>query len=88
MRSPQNIQIAKDKKNEVDFEVDLTGFAPTRYSVKLVIFQVNGEGGISILDLISSCYIFDVYPTEGFNYNIRWYVEGNGFFVGKELKLL
>lgn len=88
MRSEPVIELRKDSKVEVPFEVDLAHIAPGRYVLKLALTIMNGTGFAQYYDALSNCYAFEIAQKDGFNYNQRWNFKYHGYLTGAAVRIL
>ena len=87
MRSKPIITLKKGERIDVPFEINLSNLAPATYILKMTLSLQNEDGGIEHLDVVADSYEFKVEQVEGFQNNLKWQTQYNGFFIGEELKL-
>ena len=66
------ITIYKDKKSSVIFEVNMKHIVPGKYSMSLVLYQVNQYGTRYNCDGLKDVFCFEIVPREDYNYNMEW----------------
>lgn len=71
----------------VSLVVDTSRLVPGRYSVSLVIYEVNEFGGNSNLDGLSDVFYFEVVTVPGFNNNMEWLTQYWGNVYSDQLQV-
>jgi len=64
--------IQKNLLETVFMLIDTSRLAPGRYSLSLVIYEVNEFGNSNNLDGLSDVLFFEVVTVPGFNNNMEW----------------
>ena len=68
----QHFCIQKERTETVKMTVDISRLVPGRYTLSLVIYEVNEFGGSRNLDGLSDILSFEIVTTQGFNNNMEW----------------
>ena len=82
------IELVKEKKTTVGFQLNLLNLAPGKYNMKLMLSIRNGEGGVEYLDVLMDTYFFEIKIPKNFRNGFSWNSNYNGFFVGNKIELL
>lgn len=82
------IVLSKDKKNVIEFELDLGRLVPSKYTTKLVLMQSDGIGNLVYLDVLMDSYGFEIVDNGGILKHLNWVVMYNGYVYNDNIKLL
>ena len=80
--------VKKEKRNILEFSIDISHLAPGRYTISPVIFQVDEFGNDINLDVLREIYLFRIVETEGLNNNMRWQSNYWGHLISSHINLL
>lgn len=78
-------QILKEKKEMLEFELDISHLAPGRYALSPVMYEVNKLGGNVNLDGLKDIYCFEVAQNQDFNNNMIWQTRYWGHYYNEPL---
>lgn len=82
------VHLLKNKSVKFTFQFTLGKLVPGKYTIKFVLSQRNGEGGVEYLDVIMDSYFFEIIAPENFRGNFRWKTNTNGYVFGDKVELL
>lgn len=82
------VHLLKNKSVKFSFQFTLGKLVPGKYTLKFVLSQRNGEGGVEYLDVIMDSYFFEIIAPENFRGNFRWKINTNGYVFGDKVELL
>jgi lipopolysaccharide transport system ATP-binding protein len=85
--SDQGLRLEKEREEQLFFEIDVSRLVPGRYTLSLVIYEVNEFGGDINLDVLRDIYCFEIVQTKGFNNNMIWHPRYWGYFYNKPLQI-
>jgi lipopolysaccharide transport system ATP-binding protein len=80
-------KLNKDKETQISFDIDISHLVPERYSISMVIYEVNDYGGSINLDVLREAYLFEIVQTKNFNNNMAWIPRNWGYFYNAPLVL-
>ena len=81
------ILLKKSKKNNLQFDMDISRLAPGRYVISLMLYEVNQFGANAGLDGLKDVYCFEIAQTPGFNNNMPWQARHWGYFYCEPLRV-
>lgn len=82
------IAFSINKSTTILFKVDISFFAPGRYSFNFILSLKNGLGMKQLIDGVNEAYTFEIIPTKGFNNGEVWNQQYNGYIVAPQIELL
>lgn len=66
------IKIHENQEGSIEFDLNLTHVVPGKYSMSIILYQVNKYGTWANVDGIKDVFCFEVVADDGFNYNMDW----------------
>lgn len=70
--TPQSFPLKKDGVQKLTLRMDTSNFAPGRYTLSPVVYEVDELGGNVALDGLKDICRFEVVTVPGFNNNMEW----------------
>lgn len=70
--SEKSMKVQAKQQNLVDFRIRFSHITPGRYTLSMVLYEVDEMGNDAYLDGLKDVYCFELLPTDGFNNNMPW----------------
>ncbi len=86
--SNEGVSINKGIESSVALSIDTSRLVPGRYSLNIVIYEVNEFGQTVNLDGLVEVLFFDIITTPGFNNNMEWLPRYWGNMFTDELQII
>lgn len=85
MTTDVGFELTLNRTERLTFEVDISHLVPGRYTLSLVIYEVNEFGGNVNLDVLRDVYCFEISQTPKFNNNMIWQPRYWGYVCNEPL---
>ena len=82
------ISVDNATDNEYRFRFSLKNLVPSKYTLKMVLFQHNDQGFRKDYDVLVNCYMFELIDDKKFNNNLEWIIPYSGYFLGEKIELI
>jgi lipopolysaccharide transport system ATP-binding protein len=85
--SEKPICLESGTTEQIHLELDISRVVPGKYSLNIVVFEVNEFGGSTNLDGLSDILYFDIVTVPGFNNNMEWLPRYWGHMYSEQLQV-
>ncbi len=86
--SAGGVSFRNQEQKTIIMNLDLTPFAPGRYNLGFVAYEINEFGMDFRLDGLKEIYHFTIEATPGFNCNMEWQTKYWGYVYSEPVELL
>ena len=83
----QGVDLEIEKVNAFRCTVDISRLVPGRYTISIVIYEVDELGNNVSIDGLKDIYCFEIAQTIGFNKNMVWQPRYWGYFYNKPMMI-
>lgn len=88
MTSSDFIQIFEENEKKIKFAIEAPQLVPGKYTLSLVLYEVDHLGNNINLDVLRDMYCFEIATSLGFNNNMEWLPKYWGYVYGKPLNII